>query len=29
MKDVKIDVNAYMKAQWNDRLNELKQVQSQ
>ncbi|GAB5587547.1 hypothetical protein Unana1_02447 [Umbelopsis nana] len=25
MKDVKIDVNAYMKAQWNDRLNELKQ----
>jgi hypothetical protein len=26
MKDVKIDVSAYMKAQWQDRLNQLQQV---
>jgi len=26
MKDVKIDVSAYVKAQWQDRLNQLQQV---
>jgi hypothetical protein len=26
VQDVKIDVSAYMKAQWQDRLNQLQQV---